>query len=169
MRRLVLLMLLVGSVAAFGQNEAARWGQKIRFGSEFDNTDSLRLKESSVTNTVAAATLYSDVLSVDSYVRGVWTVKAWVDNVGGDSDSLMLEARTVDIITDLKATPPTRTIKRGTWQPIFSFLSATAVNDTLIDDDTSAWWQQVTSLQYRLRDTSVSTDTSTVLVTDYLQ
>ncbi len=153
--------------AASAQEGASNWGSRILFGTQFTSTDSSRLRTASLSDTVAADTLYSGILEIGDHTTGILAVKMYLTNVLGGSDSLKLDIRLVDQVIDTNTRQTY--IKFGPWVNVFNLAGAGAVNDTLIDASTSSWWMPATGRQYRLYDTSVSTDKTTHIVTDYVR
>lgn len=161
-----MLLIFVLSAGVFAQG-SSNWGERILFGTEFTKTDSLKLRVSSLRDTVLADTLYSGVLDIKDYTEGIYTASAWFTNVGGTSDSLTLDVRMVKAFRDKNAN--TVTYKFSAWSNVFNVVSAAALQDTTIDPATSSWWRPASGRQYRLYDKSVTTDTTNHIITDYVR
>lgn len=165
---LFLLVLLCGIAQA--QYSASNWAQKILLGTKFTTTDSLRLFSDSLRDTVLADTLYSGVLAIKDDSEGINSVQAWLDNVGGNTDSVKVDMRLVDVIkyTDSNGRKQ-QTVKFGEWRNVFNLITAAAENDTSFNSTDASWWMPRSGRQYRVYDISVTTDTSLVTLTDYLR
>lgn len=166
---ILLFVLIVLSPPLFAQRTAANWGNRILFGTTFVTTDSLKVHAGSRDDTVKAATLYSDVLSIPDWIDGMLAINPVFTNVSGGSDSLRLFMRRVIIIRDNSVSPTSVTVKFGPWKHIGSSLDAGVFYSFSVNQTDSSWWMPCNGRQYRLDDTSVSTDKTLHKVTDFLR
>ena len=158
---------VVHSAAIQSGGTSANWGTRIQFGTTFINTDSIKVRKTSYRDTVLADTLYSDVLDIYDWVDGVYEIKPFFTNVSGGSDSLRLDVRLVTNYKDRESR--TNTYKFGPWKHIQSSMDAATYYSIGIAEADCTWWGPASGRQYRLYDTSVSVDTTTHLVTDFLR
>lgn len=163
---LIAVLLLTG--LGLAQDPAANWGERILFGKTFADSDSLWLRSTSLTDTVLADTIYSGALEIKEWNDGVYVVAANFTNIGGTSDSLKIDVRLGYKFRD-KNNNNAQTVKYGPWQQVFSTVLAAGLNTIGIAQSDSSWWHAASYRQYRLYDTSVSTDTTLHLVTDFLK
>lgn len=163
----LLFVLIVLSPTLFAQRTAANWGNRILFGPVFVKTDSLKLVKASLTDSVMADTIYSEVLSIPDWVDGIWSIDLYFTGIGGGSDSLRLDYRRATTIRDNNAN--TNYTKFGEWQHILSTMKADTLYSIGIAQSDSSWWKSGNGRQFRLYDTSVTTDTTSHLITDFLR
>ena len=161
-----MLLIFVLSAGVLAQG-SSNWGERILFGTTYTKTDSLKLRTNSLRDTVLADTLYSGVLDIEDYTEGIYTASAWFDSVATGSDSMALDVRLVKAFRDKTAN--TVTYKFSTWNAVFGPVAAASLQDTTIDPSTSSWWRPASGRQYRLYDTSVTTDTTLHKISDYLR
>lgn len=164
---ILLFVLIVLSPTLFAQRTAANWGNRILFGPTFVKTDSLKLVKASLTDSVMADTIYSEVLSIPDWIDGIWSIDLYFTGIGGGSDSLVLEYRRATTIRDNNTN--TNYTKFGQWQNILSSMKADTLYSIGIAQSDSSWWKGGNGRQFRLYDTSVTTDTTTHLITDFLR
>lgn len=162
-------MLIVLSAMVQAQETSTNWGNKILLGTRFTATDSLRLVSSSVTDSVMADTLFSGALLIKDTGTGINAFVAYLENVAGGSDSVKVQFRYVDMIRWVDDNGRQSTVKYGEWHDIFSFLTTSTENDTTLSPGTSSFWRPRTARQFRVLDTSVTTDTSIITLVDYLK
>lgn len=180
MKKLLIVALLIFSVLIVADETSSNWGQRILFGTTFlrdragtgttlTELDSLRLRTSDLSNTVMAATLYSDALEIKESSEGIWSVKAWFDALSDGCDSLRLDVRLGTRFYNTNTTPPTMTVKFTPWRHLLSTMKHDTTYALGIAQSDSSWWQPFNLRQYRLYDTSVSVDTSLHFITDHLR
>jgi hypothetical protein len=117
-------------------------------------------------DTTLTDTLYSGVLKVHDGVEGIYRSVLFATNVGGTTDSLSVDVR---LVTTIKSKGGATERKFGDWQSVFNVVGSNAKSDTVIASSTSAWWQATNGRQYRVYDESTTTDTATVLLTDFVR
>lgn len=164
---LVIVLSLISLSPLLAQTTASNWGTQIPFGTTFTKTDSVKLRESDFRTTVMADTIYSSVLYINDWSEGILTIDAWLTNDGGTTDSVCLDYRRAT--TFKNEVTNNKTTRFGQWQRVLT----TMISDTLysigIAQADSTWWKAGNGRQYRLYDISVSTDTTTHQVTDFLR
>lgn len=167
MKKILLVLVLLATLPLFGQRNASNWGDRILFGPTFEKTDSIKVRKTSLRDTVLADTMYSGVLDIDDWIDGIYTVRPFFTNIGGGSDSLVLEVRLVTKYKDKNTR--VNTYKFGPWKSLFTSMVAATYYSLGIAQSDSSWWQPASGRQYRLYDTSVTIDSTTHLITDFLR
>lgn len=164
MRRLIFFLFVVISGSVCGQS-SSHWGQRILLGPTFKMTDSVTVR--TVRDTVLADTVYSGRLETKDVTVGQYTVRAFLNNLGGTSDSISVDVRLGTGFYD--RVTRAYNVKWGAWNSVFNLISSGSVQDTLIEDAVSTWFKQHNFRQYRSYDESVSTDSTQLLLTDFLK
>lgn len=168
MKRILSILLVLAVLPVFGQQAgSSNWGTQILLGTQFTKTDSSRLKSTSIRDTVLADTLYSGLLEISDYSEGIWSIKAWLDNVGGTTDSVRLDVRMATAFRH--PTTGSVSIKFSPWYHLLSPMIADSLYRKAIAASDSIWWQPDNQRQFRIYDLSVSTDTSLIKLTDHLR
>lgn len=158
----LLLLFLVGSV--FGQYDMTNWGERILFGTQFEDTDSLRLRAFYVTDSLMADTLYSSAILISgSGHEGVYSVAAYFEEISGTSASIGVDMRTGHTFYE-RATE--RVTWNDTWNNIFT-CAKDSLYELYISPSDSTWFMPSTLIQYRLREADA--DTVKHYFTDYLR
>lgn len=165
----VLLFLLFALSPLFAQRTASNWGERILFGTSFTSTDSTKLISASVTDSILADTTFSGVLYINDWSGGIWTIDMFLTNVGGTSDSVRLDYRRVTTFRDKNTSPTTVTIKFGVWKKLLSEQASGSLLTLTVAQSDSSWWSSGNGRQFRIYDTSTTTDSTTQLVTDFLR
>ncbi len=158
----IALLFMVGLVFAQHDN-TINWGQKIDFGAQFENTDSLRLKSYYETDTVFVGTLYSDGLEMPGDgIEGIYHFAAYFDGVSGTSASIGVDVRFAYTFYERDE----KNLKWTAWYNIYSCKKDTLYRLVISPSD-SSWFQSGNFRQYRL----VEADADTVLhnITDFLR
>lgn len=163
----VLLFLLFALSPLFAQRTASNWGERILFGTSFTSTDSTKLILASVTDSILAGTTFSGVLYINDWSGGIWTIDMWLTNVGGTTDSIRIDYRRVTTIRDKNTN--TNYVKFGAWRKLLSEQSSGSLLTLAVAQSDSSWWSSGNGRQFRIYDTSTSTDSTTQLVTDFLR
>jgi hypothetical protein len=160
----VCLFLLANSVSVF-KNES------LRFGTTFQDTDSLILRKGDVSATLLNTTLYSDVITSEQSEEGIWNVSVYLDSSSGPSTSIALSARLVEVFRKgsggsfFGGGSNEAVIKFGPWKTIFASMKIDTLYKKTITPADSSWFMPASGIQYRL--VEAHADTCTPYVKQY--
>ena len=162
----LLFMFLIGN--SFAQYDAVNWGERILFGSQFEDTDSLRLRPfyvgDSLFGTGAKGTLYSDAKFINgSGHEGVYAIAAYFEGISGTSATILLDMRTGHTFYERNTE---KVVWNDTWNNIWSCKKDTLYEKKISPAD-STWFIQSVMYQYRL--TEADADTVKHYITDYMR
>ncbi len=158
MRYLFVLLIMMGTVFA----QQREWSEKIRFGTAFYGTDSLKLKNSvdSLYASGTKDTLYSNAIGIDGKdIEGIYGISSYFEGISGTSASMALDVRFGVKFIDKYTRTSTRNSMRweGGWNYIWSCKKDTLYRLDIAEGDSSWWMPAATHRQYRLREADADT------------
>ncbi len=158
MKYLFILLIMMGTVFA----QQREWSEKIRFGTKFYGTDSLKLKNSvdSLYASGAKDTLFSDAIAIDGKdLEGIYGISSYFEGISGTSASIILDVRFGVKFIDRYTNTSTRNKIRweGGWHYVWSCKKDTLYRMGIAPTDSSWWNPAATYRQYRLREADADT------------
>ena len=157
--KFIVVLLLLSSFLFAQQRE---WSEKIRFGTKFYGTDSLKLKNSvdSLYASGAKDTLFSDAIAIDGKdIEGIYGISSYFEGISGTSASIILDVRFGVKFIDRYTNTSTRNQIRwdAVWNSIWSCKKDTLYRMGIASADSSWWNPAATYRQYRLREADADT------------
>ena len=161
MRKLFLLLFMLINIG-FSQE----WGnQRLIFGNTFDDTDSLKISVSGMTDSLYSDTLYTKAIPIFR-PNGVFGIGAYMSEVSGTSASIGIDVRFGRVYAPQPSlndwlfdtyTPAPKVVRWGTWNFITSIAKSTDYDISISPSD-STWWKQTYNImQFRLLEADADT------------